>query len=56
MKPEYKRVAYYPGCALEGTGHAYNQSTKVVGAALGLKLDGRSLLVAPRPRGAWVQG
>jgi heterodisulfide reductase subunit B len=39
MKPEYQRVAYYPGCALEGTGHAYNQSTRAVGKALGLKLD-----------------
>jgi len=38
-KPEYQRVAYYPGCALEGTGHAYNRSTQAVGAALGLKLD-----------------
>ena len=36
---KYQRVAYYPGCALEGTGHAYNQSTQVVGSALGLKLD-----------------
>jgi heterodisulfide reductase subunit B len=32
-------VAYYPGCALEGTGHAYNSSTKAVGKALGLELD-----------------
>ena len=39
MKTEYKRVAYYPGCALEGTGHAYNKSTKEVGKALGLELD-----------------
>jgi len=39
MKPEYQRVAYYPGCALEGTGHAYNASTKAVGKALGLELD-----------------
>ena len=39
MKPEYQRVAYYPGCALEGTGHAYNRSTKVLGSALGLQLD-----------------
>ena len=39
MKTEYKRVAYYPGCALEGTGHAYNKSTKEVGNALGLELD-----------------
>ncbi len=39
MKPEYKKVAYYPGCALEGTGHAYNRSTKALGSALGLELD-----------------
>lgn len=38
-KPEYQRVAYYPGCALEGTAHAYNKSTKEVGKALGLRLD-----------------
>ncbi len=36
---KYGKVAYYPGCALEGTGHAYNESTKAVGKALGLKLD-----------------
>ena len=35
----YQKVAYYPGCALEGTGHAYNRSTKEVGKALGLELD-----------------
>jgi heterodisulfide reductase subunit B len=39
MKSEYQRVAYYPGCALEGTGHAYNESTRQVGKALGLELD-----------------
>jgi heterodisulfide reductase subunit B len=39
MKAQYRRVAYYPGCALEGTGHAYNRSTKAVGKALGLELD-----------------
>ena len=33
---KYKKVAYYPGCALEGTGHSYNRSTKAVGKALGL--------------------
>ncbi|QLQ20668.1 MAG: CoB--CoM heterodisulfide reductase iron-sulfur subunit B family protein [Exiguobacterium profundum] len=33
-----KKVGYYPGCALEGTGHAYNRSTKEVGKALGLDL------------------
>lgn len=38
-KTRYKRVAYYPGCALEGTGHAYNKSTVEVGKALDLKLD-----------------
>ena len=36
---KYKRVAYYPGCALEGTGKAYNTSTKALGKKLGLKLD-----------------
>jgi heterodisulfide reductase subunit B len=35
---KYRRVAYYPGCALEGTGHAYNRSTRQVGKALGLDL------------------
>jgi heterodisulfide reductase subunit B len=37
-KSKYKEVAYYPGCALEGSGHAYNRSTKALGKALGLKL------------------
>ncbi len=37
-KSKYREVAYYPGCALEGSGHAYNRSTKAVGKALGLKL------------------
>jgi heterodisulfide reductase subunit B len=39
LKKEYQTVAYYPGCALEGTGHAYNASTKAVGKALGLALE-----------------
>lgn len=34
----YRRVAYYPGCALEGTGHAYDRSTRRLGKALGLEL------------------
>ena len=37
-KGKYAEVAYYPGCALEGSGHAYNRSTKALGKALGLKL------------------
>ncbi len=37
-KDKYREVAYYPGCALEGTGHAYNRSTKALGKKLGLKL------------------
>ena len=37
--PRYRKVAYYPGCALEGSGHAYNRSTKAVGKALGLELN-----------------
>jgi heterodisulfide reductase subunit B len=36
---KYQKVAYYPGCALEGTAHAYSQSSKVVGKALGLELE-----------------
>jgi len=38
LAEKYKKVAYYPGCALEGTGHAYNRSTKAVGKQLGLDL------------------
>ena len=38
MDHKYRKVAYYPGCALEGSGHAYNRSTKSVGKALGLDL------------------
>jgi heterodisulfide reductase subunit B len=38
MEQKYKKVAYYPGCALEGSGHAYNRSTKAVGKELGLDL------------------
>ncbi len=38
MSGKYKKVAYYPGCALEGTGHAYNRSTKALGKALGLEI------------------
>jgi heterodisulfide reductase subunit B len=34
-----KKVAYYPGCALEGTGHGYNKSTRAVAGALGLELE-----------------
>jgi heterodisulfide reductase subunit B len=35
---KYQKVAYYPGCALEGSGHAYNRSTKSLGKELGLDL------------------
>ncbi len=38
MKQKYGKVAYYPGCALEGSGHSYNRSTKAVGKNLGLDL------------------
>ncbi len=37
-RDDLKTVAYYPGCALEGTGHAYNKSTKAIGRKLGLNL------------------
>jgi heterodisulfide reductase subunit B len=35
---KYQKVAYYPGCALEGSGHSYNTSTKAIGKNLGLEL------------------
>ncbi|MEC3862794.1 CoB--CoM heterodisulfide reductase iron-sulfur subunit B family protein [Mesobacterium sp. TK19101] len=38
MEKDLKKVAYYPGCALEGTGYAYNKSTKAVAKELGLGL------------------
>lgn len=38
MRDDLQTVAYYPGCALEGTGHAYNRSTKRIAKKLGLKL------------------
>ena len=31
-------VAYYPGCALEGSGNGYDVSTRAIAGALGLKL------------------
>jgi len=37
-KAKYQEVAYYPGCALEGSGSAYNTSTKALGKTLGLKI------------------
>lgn len=36
---KYRRVAYYPGCALEGSAHGYNRSTKALAKLLGLELD-----------------
>ncbi len=38
LRDDLKTVAYYPGCALEGSGHAYNRSTKRIAKSLGLKL------------------
>ena len=37
-KQKYKKVAYYPGCALEGAASAYDKSTRAVGKKLGLEL------------------
>ena len=37
-KAKYKKVAYYPGCALEGSAQSYDKSTRAVGKALGLEL------------------
>ncbi len=33
-----QKTGYYPGCALEGTAHSYNRSTKALGSKLGLDL------------------
>jgi heterodisulfide reductase subunit B len=38
VSEKYRKVAYYPGCALEGTAHAYDRSTRAVGRKLGLDL------------------
>lgn len=35
----YKKVAYYPGCSLEGTGKPYDRSTRAVSKKLGLELE-----------------
>lgn len=37
--PKYKKVAYYHGCALEGSGTPYNTSTRALGKALDLELE-----------------
>lgn len=37
-RDDLKSVAYYPGCALEGSGHSYSKSTKAIGKELGLDL------------------
>ncbi|MBL1431484.1 MAG: CoB--CoM heterodisulfide reductase iron-sulfur subunit B family protein [Robiginitomaculum sp.] len=38
-KEKYKQVAYYPGCALEGTAQPYNTSTKAIAKELELELQ-----------------
>lgn len=38
MKDKYRSVAYYPGCALEGTGSGYDISTRAIAKELGLIL------------------
>jgi heterodisulfide reductase subunit B len=38
MATKYERVAYYPGCALEGTANAYDRSTRAIALELGLFL------------------
>jgi heterodisulfide reductase subunit B len=37
-KDKYRSVAYYPGCALEGTGNGYDVSTRAIATELGLGL------------------
>lgn len=38
-KARYKKVAYYSGCALEGSAQPYDKSTRAVGKHLGLELE-----------------
>jgi len=38
MEQKHRKVAYYPGCALEGSAHSYDRSTRALGKALGLEL------------------
>ena len=38
FKKKYKKVAYYPGCALEGSALPYDKSTRAIGKELGLEL------------------
>lgn len=38
FKKKYKKVAYYPGCALEGSALPYDKSTRAIGKHLGLEL------------------
>ena len=33
------KVAYYPGCALEGSGGPYDRSTRALVNSLGLEMD-----------------
>ncbi|MHB1633421.1 MAG: heterodisulfide reductase-related iron-sulfur binding cluster, partial [Acidithiobacillus sp.] len=33
------KVAYYPGCALEGSGGPYDKSTRVLVKELGLEME-----------------
>ncbi len=35
---KYRDVAYYPGCALEGSGNGYDVSTRAIAKELGLRL------------------
>jgi heterodisulfide reductase subunit B len=36
---KYRSVAYYPGCALEGSGNGYDVSTRAIAKELGLRLE-----------------
>jgi heterodisulfide reductase subunit B len=43
-----KKLAYYPGCSLIGTGRAYDESLRAVFEALGYALASRNLALAER--------
>ncbi len=48
---KYRSVAYYPGCALEGTGNGYDVSTRAIAKKLDLETQGRDQLELLRRHG-----
>ena len=44
------KVAYYPGCALEGSGGPYDRSTRALVDKLGLQMQDLVTMRSPRLR------